>query len=353
MRCGGTGSGSTGWTSAGLTPRARTRRSEPSTAATTIGSSGQAHPCRWASWARSTRSPTSSCFCCPTGVASSPDRSSTGIRSSSAAWTERRSRMRIGLIGLGRIGSFHVDTLAALPADEAVRVQRLVDGSGVPVQIGYPRRFDKGFLAARAAVESGELGWLHTVRSTTLDPAPPPAAYIARSGGIFRDCSVPDFDAIRWVTGQEVRHVYATGSNQGEDFFVEAGDVDTAAAVLTLSNGTLALVSNTRYNPRGYDVRLEVHGSRDSIAVGLDERLPLRSVEPGVEFPHQQPHSFFIDRFADAFRAELTAFTEVVAGTRTSPCTVDDALEASWIAEAATLSRQVGRPVDVSEVRRN
>jgi len=112
-------------------------------------------------------------------------------------------------------------------------------------------------------------------------------------------------------------------------------------------------VSNTRYNPRGYDVRLEVHGSRDSIAVGLDERLPLRSVEPGVEFPHQQPHSSFIDRFADAFRAELTAFTEVVAGARMSPCTVADALEASWIAEAATLSRQVGRPVDVSEVRRN
>src|SRR6266702_2800279 len=389
MRCGGTGSGSTGWTSAGLTQRARTRRSEPSTAPPPIGSSGQAHPCRWASWARSTRSPTSSCFCCPTGAASSPDRSSTGIRSSSAAWTERRSRMRLGLIGLGRIGSFHLDTLAALPsvetlvvydpvsalakqaeqhngvravdstaallssgldgvviaaatdahpeliglavaaqlpvfcekpvaatAAESVQVQRLVDGSTVPVQIGYPRRFDKGFVAARAAVASGELGWLHTVRSTTLDPAPPPAAYIARSGGIFRDCSVHDFDAIRWVTQQEVREVYATGSNRGEDWIRELGDVDTASAILTLADGTLAVVSNTRYNPRGHDVRLELHGSTDSIAVGLEDRLPLRSVEPGVSFPAGEPYQFFMDRFLAAYRAELEAFTEVVAGRR-------------------------------------
>jgi len=333
--------------------------------------------------------------------------------------------MRLGLIGLGRIGAFHARTLAALPAveslvvcdaapalakqvaerlgaqavdspdallsagvdgvviaaatdahpslmraalvakvpvfcekplartaAESVMVQRLVDDAGVSVQVGYPRRFDAGFIAARAAVASGELGWLHTVRSTTLDPAPPPAAYIAASGGIFRDCSVHDFDAIRWVTGQEVVEVYATGSNQGEDFFAEVGDADTAAALLTLADGTLAVVSNTRYNPRGYDVRLEVHGSADSIAVGLDNRLPLRSVEPGVTFPAGVPHSFFMDRFADAFRAELAAFTEVVAGRRSSPCTVADALEAGWIAEAATLSLHEHRPVAMAEVRR-
>jgi myo-inositol 2-dehydrogenase/D-chiro-inositol 1-dehydrogenase len=333
--------------------------------------------------------------------------------------------MRLGLIGLGRIGAFHARTLAALPAveslvvcdaapalakqvaerlgaqavdspdallsagvdgvviaaatdahpslmraalvakvpvfcekplartaAESVMVQRLVDDAGVSVQVGYPRRFDAGFIAARAAVASGELGWLHTVRSTTLDPAPPPAAYIAASGGIFRDCSVHDFDAIRWVTGQEVVEVYATGSNQGEDFFAEVGDADTAAALLTLADGTLAVVSNTRYNPRGYDVRLEVHGSADSIAVGLDNRMPLRSVEPGVTFPAGVPHSFFMDRFADAFRAELAAFTEVVAGRRSSPCTVADALEAGWIAEAATLSLHEHRPVAMAEVRR-
>jgi myo-inositol 2-dehydrogenase/D-chiro-inositol 1-dehydrogenase len=229
-------------------------------------------------------------------------------------------------------------------------LQRISD-SEVPVQIGYPRRFDAGFAAARAAVASGELGWLHTVRSTTLDPAPPPPAYIAGSGGIFRDCSVHDFDAVRWVTGREVVEVYATGSNRGADFFAEVGDVDSAAAILTLDDGTLAVVSNSRYNPRGHDVRLELHGSVDSIAVGLEDRLPLRSVEPGVTFPAGTPYTFFMDRFADAFRTELTAFTEVVAGSRPSPCTIADALETGWVAEACTTSLQQHRPVRIDEVR--
>jgi myo-inositol 2-dehydrogenase / D-chiro-inositol 1-dehydrogenase len=332
--------------------------------------------------------------------------------------------MRLGLIGLGRIGGFHAQTLTDLPVvdslvitdavpaltaevadrlgveaadspeallaagvdgvvvaaatdahptlilatvdaglpvfcekpvaktmDEGLEVRRRVEASGVPVQIGYQRRFDAGFSAARAAVASGELGWLHTVRSTTLDPAPPPAAYVAVSGGIFRDCSVHDFDSIRWVTGREVVEVYAAGGNRGDEVFAEAGDVDTSAAVLTLDDGTLVLVSNSRYNPRGHDVRMELHGSKDCIAVGLDDRLPLRSVEPGVGFPSGEPYQFFMDRFLPAYRAELEAFCEVVAGRRPSPCTVADALEAGWIAEACTLSLKEHRPVRMAEVR--
>jgi myo-inositol 2-dehydrogenase / D-chiro-inositol 1-dehydrogenase len=239
----------------------------------------------------------------------------------------------------------------AATAVEAIGLRAQLAGVDVPVQIGFPRRFDPGFRAAREAVASGELGWVHTVRSTTLDPAPPPAAYIAGSGGIFRDCSVHDFDAIRWVTGREVTEVYAVGSNRGASFFAEVGDVDTASAILTLDDTTFAVVSNTRYNARGYDVRMEIHGSTDSIAVGLDERLPLRSVEPGVTFPAGDPHVFFIDRFREAFRAELAAFTDVVAGRRTSPCSVDDALEAAWIAEACTLSQREHRPVALAEIR--
>jgi myo-inositol 2-dehydrogenase / D-chiro-inositol 1-dehydrogenase len=330
--------------------------------------------------------------------------------------------MRLGLIGLGRIGAFHAETLSSLDAvDELVvtdvapaAVDRIVAkygaepaadpadllGSGVDgvviaaatdahpqlilaaveaglpvfcekpvakgaaeaaevlrhtgdatVQIGYNRRFDPGFAAARAAVRSGELGWLHTIRSTTMDPAPPPAGYIASSGGIFRDCSVHDFDIIRFVTGHEVVEAYAVGSVRGDRVFAESGDAATTAAILTLDDDTLAVVSNTRYNARGYDVRLELHGSRDSIAVGLEDRLPLRSVEPGVTFPAGPPHRFFMDRFAAAYRLELAAFTEVVAGTRESPCTVADAVEAGWIAEACTLSLHEHRPVRLTEVR--
>ncbi|WP_375423875.1 Gfo/Idh/MocA family oxidoreductase [uncultured Friedmanniella sp.] len=332
--------------------------------------------------------------------------------------------MRLGLIGLGRIGAFHATTLTALPQVDSLvvydaapalvaqTVERLgaeaadspesllragVDGvviaaatsahpelilaalgaglptfcekpvasdpnaseeilrraagSGVEVQIGYPRRFDVAFAAAREAVADGSLGWLHTVRSTTLDPAPPPDGYVRASGGIFRDCSVHDFDAVRYVTGQEVVEVYATGSNSGAAIFAESDDVDTAATVLTLGSGALAVVSNSRYNARGYDVRLEVHGSKDSLAAGVEEHWPIRSTEPGVTFPGGTPHSFFMDRFADAFRAELDAFTEVVAGNRPSPCTVADAVEVGWIAEAADLSRRQHRPVRMDELR--
>ena len=96
---------------------------------------------------------------------------------------------------------------------------------------------------------------------------------------------------------------------------------------------------------------MELHGSADSIVAGLDDKLPLRSVEPGVEFPAGKPYVFFMDRFAAAFRAELTAFVEVVAGTRPSPCTIDDALETGWVAEAATLSLAEHRPIRVEEAR--
>ncbi|MET7490574.1 Gfo/Idh/MocA family oxidoreductase [Streptomyces sp. NPDC005538] len=236
--------------------------------------------------------------------------------------------------------------------EASLDVLRAVEGSGVEVHIGYNRRFDAGCVAARQAVLSGELGDLHTVRSTTLDPAPPPAAYVAVSGGIFRDCSVHDFDIVRWVTGREVVEVYATGGNRGVDHIREAGDVDTASSLLTLDDGAIAVVSNSRHNARGHDVRLELHGMKDSIAVGLEDRLPLRSVEPGATFPAGTPHHFFMDRFAAAYRAELTAFTEVVAGTRRSPCTVADAIEASWIAEACTLSLREHRPVRLEEVRK-
>jgi myo-inositol 2-dehydrogenase / D-chiro-inositol 1-dehydrogenase len=95
----------------------------------------------------------------------------------------------------------------------AVGLVAEVEQSGVPVQVGFPRRFDPAFVAAKAALDAGELGWLTTVRSTTMDPAPPPVSYVAGSGGIFRDCAIHDLDAVRWVTGREVVEVYAVGGN--------------------------------------------------------------------------------------------------------------------------------------------
>ncbi|WP_116043289.1 Gfo/Idh/MocA family protein [Amycolatopsis palatopharyngis] len=234
---------------------------------------------------------------------------------------------------------------------ETVRVLRRVADADVPVHIGFQRRFDPGYASARAAVVSGELGWVHTLRATTLDPAPPPAAYIPTSGGLFRDCSVHDFDIIRWVSGQEVSEVYAVGVNRGDDFIRAAGDVDTLGAVLTLADDTIALVSATRYNAAGYDVRLEVMGSRQSLAVGLDERMPLRSAEAGTAWPAGPAYATFIERFQPAYVAELRAFVASVHGMPTQACTVADALAASYVAEACELSRREHRPVRLAEVR--
>ncbi|MDI9899578.1 Gfo/Idh/MocA family oxidoreductase [Rhodococcus sp. IEGM 1409] len=235
--------------------------------------------------------------------------------------------------------------------ESSVRVLEAVEQTSVPVQIGFQRRFDPSFVAAHDAVRSGELGWIHTLRSTTLDPAPPPISYIEHSGGIFRDCSIHDFDIVRWVSGREVTTVFATGSNQGDRAIADAGDVDTAATVLTFEGGTIAVVSNTRYNGRGHDCRLEVLGSRDSVAAGLDDRLPLRSLDPGISFPSKEPYTFFMDRFTSAYRGELEAFLGVVAGRRESPCTPADAVESAWISEAATYSLRQGRPVAITEVK--
>jgi myo-inositol 2-dehydrogenase / D-chiro-inositol 1-dehydrogenase len=225
-------------------------------------------------------------------------------------------------------------------------------GGAATVQIGFQRRFDAGHGAARQATRSGSLGWVHTIRATTLDAAPPPPEYLAGSGGFFRDCAVHDFDAIRWVTGHEVAEVYAVGTNRGADFIRDAGDIDTLSALLTLDDETLALVSNTRYNAAGYDVRLEILGSVGSISVGLDDQMPLRSAEPGVTFPRGPASPWFMTRFRDAYTAELSAFAALAAAGGPSPCTMQDALEAFYIAEACEVSRRRHEPVQVAEVRR-
>ncbi|MGQ4488957.1 Gfo/Idh/MocA family oxidoreductase [Streptomyces sp. SAS_281] len=230
--------------------------------------------------------------------------------------------------------------------EETDRVLSALQDSDVPLQIGFQRRFDAGYRAAREAVASGRLGWTHTLRACTADPAPPHPGYIPGSGGIFRDCSVHDYDIVRWVTGREITEAYATGANRGDAFFAAARDVDTAVSVLTLDDDTLATCTATRYNGAGYDVRLEVCGSEGTLVAGLTEQAPLASAE-GTAYPAGSPYPGFMERFQDAYRAELTAFTAVVAGLRPSPCTGEDARAALAVAEAATRSRAEGRPVRV------
>ncbi|MEV6103665.1 Gfo/Idh/MocA family oxidoreductase [Streptomyces sp. NPDC051940] len=232
-------------------------------------------------------------------------------------------------------------TLAALAEARA---------AGVELQLGFMRRFDAGYRAAREAVRTGALGRLHTVRATTSDPAPPPAAYLPLSGGLYRDCLIHDFDILRWITGREVTEVFAYGSDAGPPAFREAGDVDTAAVLLTLDDGTLATATSTRVNGAGYDVRMELAGELDQIAVGLDARTPLTSVEPTAPPRGGKPWQGFLERFAPAYEAELDAFLRVARGELANPCDGGEALSALYVAEACEVSRRERRPVAVAEL---
>jgi myo-inositol 2-dehydrogenase/D-chiro-inositol 1-dehydrogenase len=221
---------------------------------------------------------------------------------------------------------------------------------GATVQMGFQRRFDTGYRRARELVTCGRLGRLYVVRMAGHDPSPPHDGYIPGSGGIFRDLHIHDFDLARWVTGQEVVEVYADGTDAGFEAFPRHGDVAAALATLRFDGGTLGIVSGTRHDPLGYDIRMELFGSGDSVVAGWDDRMPMRSLEPGAAPAPIDPYSSFLDRFAPAYRAELHAFIEVAAGRMANPCPPEDAREAIRVAMACDLSRELHRPVRIEEV---
>src|SRR5262249_24809012 len=153
------------------------------------------------------------------------------------------------------------------------------------------------------------------------DHEPSPEHFIPGSGGIFRDLHVHDFDVARWLTGSEVERVYALGSFRRWERFARHDDVDTAAILLTMDDGLAVVVTGSRHNPRGYDFRLEVLASDDSISVGLDERTPLRPLEAsapqfGTTLLGAGPYVGFLDRYAAAFDAEMHAWLEFARGER-------------------------------------
>jgi myo-inositol 2-dehydrogenase/D-chiro-inositol 1-dehydrogenase len=221
--------------------------------------------------------------------------------------------------------------------------------AGTLVQVGYQRRFDAGYRAARAAVADGRLGTLLALRAATHDPVPPSEEFIAVSGGIFRDLLIHDFDAVRFVTGSEIVEVYADGAVRETRWFERYGDADTAVAVLRLSGGALAIVSGARRNPLGYDVRLELFGTGDSVSVGTGARAPLRSVEPAID-PPSEPYRNFMDRFEAAYRSELAAFVDAVRHGGPSACSLEEARAALVVALAADRSRAERRPVSIEDV---
>ncbi|MCA0376827.1 MAG: Gfo/Idh/MocA family oxidoreductase [Gemmatimonadetes bacterium] len=238
----------------------------------------------------------------------------------------------------------------ALDLASTRHVVQLVAEYDAVVQIGFQRRFDAGYRAARAAVRAGAMGRVYSVRVAGHDPAPPAESYLPGSGGIFRDLHIHDFDIVRWVLGQDVTEVYADGAVLVDPMFARHDDVDTTAGTLRFRDGTLGVMTGGRHNPLGYDIRLELFGSRDSVTVGWDARTPMHSLEPGMPPAPHNAYAFFLDRFADAYRAELHAFVEVVTGRAENPCSVADAEQSLLVALACDRSRAERRPVTIAEI---
>ena len=242
-----------------------------------------------------------------------------------------------------------VEKPLAFDLEETVALVAKAEAAGAVVQVGFQRRFDPAYVEAKRLLDSGELGTLYMVRLIAHDHTPPPDAYIPVSGGLFRDSSIHDFDALRWLTGSEVVEVYATGAVRNFPIFAEHDDVDTGACIFTCANGVIGSHAQTRHNPLGYDVRMEVIGSKDAVCVGVDGRTPIRSLEAGAPVmanPAWTPSSTGSRRRT----AELLEFLKVARGEIPSPCTARDAMQAMRIAVAATKSRLEHRPVRLDEV---
>ncbi len=234
--------------------------------------------------------------------------------------------------------------------EETIAIAADIERSGIPFQLGFQRRFDPGYREVHRLIREGALGTLYAVRLAGHDPAPPHEAYIAQSGGLFRDFSIHDFDVLRWMTGCEVDEVYADGGVRAFPVFAKYDDVDTAVATLRLVDGPFTALTVARHDPLGYDIRAEIFGSQDSVAVGLGPQTPLRSVEPGVPPPPGPAWKDFLVRFESAYAAEFTAFVAVARGEAPSPCTAADGLAALRVAEAADRSLHEHRPVRLAEI---
>jgi myo-inositol 2-dehydrogenase/D-chiro-inositol 1-dehydrogenase len=335
-------------------------------------------------------------------------------------------RIRVGLIGAGRIGRRHAQTLAtmipnaelALIADassdaarqaaEAVRVEKwstdpyaaisdesiravviasstdthspfiiaaaragkdvfcekpialdldatdaaldAVEQAGVRLQIGFQRRFDKGFRRAKQLIEEGAIGKVEAIRDTMRDPAPPPRDYIATSGGLFRDMVIHNFDNVRWLIGAEASEVFAMGAVLVDSMFSEYGDIDTSVVALRFENGALGTIDNSRRAGFGYDVRTEIFGSEGALFVGYQRETPvLHLTQDGVKSDHVR---WFLERFDNAYVEELREFVQSIADGRATSVTGADGRAAMALAYAAEASRRENRPVSLETFAR-
>ena len=216
--------------------------------------------------------------------------------------------------------------------------------TGAKLMVGFNRRFDPSFSTLRRRIGEGDIGEVELVTILSRDPSPPSTDYLARSGGLFRDMMIHDFDMARFLLGEEPVEVHAVASCLVDAAIGEAGDVDTAAVLMKTPSGKIAQISNSRRATYGYDQRIEVHGSLGLLSAG-NRRVTT------VEFADSRGYSvdpalpFFLERYAEAYRAEIDAFITGVLENRPLSPTGEDGLKAQSLADAATAAARSGQAV--------
>lgn len=233
-----------------------------------------------------------------------------------------------------------------LSLERAQKCLAAVSGSGVPVMIGFNRRFDPNFAALKASLAAGEVGKAELLSITSFDPAPPPVSYVKVSGGLFRDMMIHDFDMANFVMGDLPKTVQAVGSSIVDPAIGAAGDVDTAVVTLSYADGRIAVIKNSRRAAYGYDQRVELLGSEGLVSAGnVLENTLSKSTAQGVN--SAKPEFFFLERYMRAYVAEWQAFVSAVLDKTEIPVTLRDGVAALALAEAATASAKSGQAVAV------
>lgn len=222
----------------------------------------------------------------------------------------------------------------------------VAEKAGVPLMIGFNRRFDPNFGALKKRLDDGEVGEVELVTIISRDPGPPPVSYIERSGGIYRDMMIHDFDMARFLVGEEFVTVHALGAALVDPAIGKAGDVDTASVQMQTASGKIAVITNSRRATYGYDQRIEVHGSKGMLRAGNVHMSTVERADAGG-FTGDVIQNFFIDRYVAAYAAEVNAFLDAVEKGTTPTPSGHDGLQAQKLAEAATESRKTGQAVRV------
>jgi myo-inositol 2-dehydrogenase/D-chiro-inositol 1-dehydrogenase len=228
--------------------------------------------------------------------------------------------------------------------DEALAAVR---AAGVPMLVGFNRRFDPDFAEQHRRIGAGAIGAVEQVVITSRDPGLPPIEYLRVSGGQFRDMTIHDFDMARWMLGEEPAEVFAIGAALVDPAVAAAGDIDSCMVLLRCASGRMAHINNSRRAAYGYDQRVEVHGSKGRLIAGNRVATTVEQADAAA-VATDKPLHFFLERYAEAYRRELAAFIAAVANRTPMPVGPEDGRQALVLAEAALTSLRENRPVRVA-----